>query len=244
MAQPHTAAAVLRQPHAAEIETLKRLWFMSSGEYSAQVTDVLASVADGEYHGNPRQVPFRRASGTRGTLHLLYRMTTADRNGKAVGVSYVGNPISWMNYVADWSVADMSTMAARINEVQALAVEPRYRRKGIGRMLLDDAETQLRDTGHRLAMVCLRDTGDYTHLRAWYTRCGYTFGPGTPAEPAPPGTAWQVQPRTTEERAFGFERGGMPVHAIGFKTLHPAVQVHAATPATPPTVTGLLDEDA
>lgn len=122
--------------------------------------------------------------------------------------------------------------------------EPTESRKGIAGHLLDDAEQALHATGHRLSMVCLRNHGEFPQLRAWYRRRGYVFGPGdyTDDQTRQRGLRWRVQPRTTDDAAFDFIRGAMPVHAIGFKPLHPAVTVRPGTGHQPPTVTGLIDQ--
>lgn len=242
-----TAPAVIRPPGPDDFDQLTRLAPMAVGHsFSAEVREALRHLCSTGGRGVDQM------TGTRGprrepmTVSILHRVTVADRRGKAVGMTYVGNPISWTNMLAGWPTSDLTAMVPLLNEIQMLAVEPRHRRQGIAGLLLDETEAHLRATGHRLAMVCLSNNGNYPALAAWYRRRGYTFGPGDRAavDPADDATwrPWRIQPRTGGD-TFDFYRATMPGLGIAFKSLHPAVTVTPATDTDPATVTGLLDQE-
>lgn len=235
-----TAPATLRPPQSSDYEALKRLAPMATHEYSDQVDTMLRGLCD-KSGDSPTMMQGKRGRETI-TIQVRHQLTVAERKGKAVGMFYFGNPTSWMNELGGWATNELTSMVPLINEIQMLAVEPRQRRRGIGQALLDEAEHHLRATGHRLVMVCLRKTGDYSRLADWYRRCGYTFGPEgdwSTYNPLDPTTwhPWRMHPRTDDPRSFNFLRGEMPGYGIGFKPLHPAVAVDAATA----TITGLMD---
>ena len=55
-----------------------------------------------------------------------------------------------------------------------LAVDPASQGKGVGRMLVQAVEADLRARGARLLLVETSSRPDYESTRAFYTRCGYT----------------------------------------------------------------------
>ena len=60
---------------------------------------------------------------------------------------------------------------AHVREIKALTVDPRFRRRGIGRALLDAAIERARAEGVR--KLTLRVLGHNTPARALYAACGF-----------------------------------------------------------------------
>ncbi len=61
----------------------------------------------------------------------------------------------------------------RHGQIMALAVAPRYQRRGVGRMLMRAAELKLVERGARVLVVT---SGDHrSDARAFYESCGYSF---------------------------------------------------------------------
>lgn len=58
-------------------------------------------------------------------------------------------------------------------DIYWMAVNPQKQRQGIGRRLLNDAETSISDAGGRLILIETSSKPDYERTRYFYQSCGY-----------------------------------------------------------------------
>lgn len=71
-------------------------------------------------------------------------------------------------------------MADRAWNMLALAVLPSLQGKGIGRKLVTELETRLRQSGQRLLIVDTSGTDAFTSTRAFYAACDYALAATLP----------------------------------------------------------------
>jgi ribosomal protein S18 acetylase RimI-like enzyme len=241
-----TEPITIRPLAAGDGDMLKRLTAFAVGDIPPPLREMYAMTDRGEVQPTIREVPFeRKSTRENGVLPVFHRTVVAERRGKVVGMSHVGNPISWMHDLRHIPSTDMLPMVSRVNEIQVIAVEPRVRGKGIGTQLLTEVLDAFRATGHRAALVVIQDDGRYQRLRAWYEEHGFVFDTRrTPAKDDndEPLHFWQMRPRADDD-PVRFRRGDFASHCIGIASLDERLTITPADGDTTPCLTGLLDQD-
>ncbi len=83
--------------------------------------------------------------------------------------------VGWLRYGLFWDVVPFMNL---------LSVLECYRRQGIGRMLVEHWEEEMRHEGHNLAMTSslANEDGQYFYRRLGYVDTGVLLLPGEPAE--------------------------------------------------------------
>lgn len=232
---------IIRPAEPGDGNTLRKLIHASNKYAPAQDSDGVIAVVDERPYPDITGGSLRRRKTDKfHPINALTTMRIASVRGKAVGFSYSAPPLIWLPQQKHLPTRHIAAMTDRFTELELLAVDPRFQRRGIASALVDDVMTRYRDAGYRAMMVMINREPDGDELTAWYTRRGFTFAEwGVPYLIQP----WSARPLTLMyDNLKGHQR-------IGIIPLADPVRCEPSKPAgiiggpvpIPPTCVGILD---